>query len=162
MKDDNRNQPPRSGPFGLGWQGYLVIAIIIVVTALFAASRSDWTSMLLSALLPPLILFSIICALSRRSRDGAKARDRRIGPREDGDLITFLARTNPVMFLIFGALSRRSDDDRYQQLLRSGPFGMGQQGYLIVLILLLAPLILALIITVLTGQQPTHSGSHLP
>lgn len=43
-----------------------------------------------------------------------------------------------------------------------GPFGVGQQGYLFALIIILAPLILALIIVAVTGQLPTHSAPHLP
>lgn len=146
----------------MGWQGWLIIAIVILVTALFAATRSDWQSMLVSALVPPLIIFPLIFALSRFWRDGARASDGRQGPGQEFDLLNVLARTNPIMFLLLGALSRRSNDDRYRQLLSSGPFGMGQQGYLIALIIILAPLILALVITALAGQPLTHSGSHFP
>jgi hypothetical protein len=45
---------------------------------------------------------------------------------------------------------------------RSGPFGMGQQGYLIALIVILASLIFALIFVAVTGRLPTHSGPHFP
>jgi hypothetical protein len=146
----------------MGRQGYLTIAIILG-TAAFAASRSgDWTSLLVSALLPPLVLFPLIFALSRRWQGGAQVRDRRGGPRQRFDLMTFLARTNPVMFLLFGILSGRSDDDRYRRLLRSGPYGKGQQGYFIALILILTPLILTLIIVAVTGHQPMHIGPHHP
>jgi hypothetical protein len=162
MEDNRQIQRPASGPFGMGRQGYHIIAIVVGVTGLFAASRSDWTSMLVSALVLPLIMFPIIFALSRRLQDGAKVRGSGIGLMEDADPITFLARTNPIMFLLFGALSRRSDDNRYRQLLRAGPYGMGQQGYLIALILILSPLVLALMITALTGQQPSHNGPHFP
>jgi len=120
------------------------------------ASRRDWASLLLSALVLPLVLFFIAIVLSRWLQDGEKVRARRREPRESMDLITFLARTNPIMFLLFGALSRRSDEERYQQLWRSGPYGMGQQGYVIALVILLAPLMLTLIIITLIGQQPTH------
>ncbi len=156
MGDNGQNQQPWSGPFGMGWQGYLVTAIIILVSALFAASRRDWTSLLLSALVLPLVVFLIAAVVSRWLQDGEKVSARKREPRENMDLITFLARTNPIMFLLFGALSRRSDEERYQQLLRSGPYGMGQQGYLIAILILLAPLTLTLIIIAVTGQQPTH------
>jgi hypothetical protein len=46
--------------------------------------------------------------------------------------------------------------------LGSGPFDMGQQGYLIALIVTLMPLILALIIVAVPGQIPPHSGPHFP
>jgi len=158
MEDNDWNQGPGSGPFGMGWQGWLILASIILATALFAATRSDWTSMLISALILPLIVFAIVHVLSRIWQGGTRARDSRRGPSEDLDLLPFLARTNPVMFLLFGALSRSMDDDQYQELLRSGPFGMGQHGYLIAFTIILAPLILALIIVTVTGQLPTHSA----
>lgn len=66
------------------------------------------------------------------------------------------------MFLLIGALSRRSDQDQYQELLRSGPFGLGRSGYLIALLLFLVPLICALVIIAITGQQPTHIGPQFP
>ncbi|MGH2448134.1 MAG: hypothetical protein ACRDFS_05970 [Chloroflexota bacterium] len=72
------------------------------------------------------------------------------------DLLTLLARTNPLMFLLLGAMTRGVDDERYQELVRSGPFGLGQYGYLFALVIILAPLALALIITAATGQFPTH------
>ena|SRR5579884_435786 len=162
MKENDQHLRSGSGPFGMGWQGYLIVAIVILGTALFAATRSNWQSMLVSALVLPLLMFSLIFALSHLWQNGAKVRNRSIGPREGMDLLTFLARTNPIMFLFLGALSRRSDDDRYQQLLRSGPYGMGQQGYLIAFLLLLTPLLITLIIMAFTGQQPTHIGPHLP
>jgi protein-S-isoprenylcysteine O-methyltransferase Ste14 len=146
----------------MGRQGYLIVAIIVVVTGFFAASRSDWTSMLVSALVLPLIMFLIICAVSQRWRGGATLHPRRGGLTGGMDLITFLARTNPVMFLIFGGLGRRLDDDRYQQLVGSGPYGMGRQGYLLALTLLLAPLTLALVVTAVTGHQLAHSGPGFP
>jgi len=40
---------------------------------------------------------------------------------------------------------------------RSGPFNMGQQGYLVI-----AVIILALIITAVTGRLPTHTAPHIP
>lgn len=156
MEDSGQNRQPWSGPFGMGRQGYLVTAIIILVSALFAASRRDWTSLLLSALVLPLVVFLTAAVVSRWLQDGEKVSARRREPRENMDLITFVARTNPIMYLLFGALSRHSDEERYQQLLRSGPYGMGQQGYLIAILILLAPLTLTLIIIAVTGQQPTH------
>jgi hypothetical protein len=144
----------------MGRQGWLIIVFIILVTAVFAATRSDWPSMLVAALVPPLIMFPLIFVLTRRWQDGARVRDRRVGPREDFELLTFLARTNPIMFLVFGALSGRSQDDRFQQLYRAGPYGMGRTGYLFALLIILAPLALALIITAVTGQLPAHSGPH--
>jgi hypothetical protein len=160
MNDNDDNQRSWSGPFGMGWRGYLIIAIVILATAVFAATRRDWTSMLISALILPLVMFAVIHVLSRFWRGGTRARDSRRGPRQDVDLLTFLARTNPFLFLLFGALNRGADDDRYQELLRSGPYGMGQYGYLVGLIIILTPLILALIITAVTGQLPTHSAPH--
>ena len=158
MKHDDRNQPPRSGPFGMGLQGYLLVAIIIAATALFAATRSGWIPMLLSALLPPLILFPLIFALSRRSQDGARMRDSTAGPARDADPLTFLVRTNPFMFLLLAVAGRRTDEDRFRELLASGPYGMGRYGYLMLIALILTPLILTLIITALTGRQPAHMG----
>ncbi len=162
MNDDDQNQRPGLGLFGLGWQGYLIIAIIIVGTALFAATRGDWTSMLISALVLPLIMVALVHVLSRFRRDGSPVHDRRSGPGRDMDLLTFLTSTNPVMFLLVGALSRGADDDRYRELLRSGPYGMGQAGYLLALMVILAPLILAIIITAVSGQLPAHSAPHFP
>ncbi|MDQ2744009.1 MAG: hypothetical protein M3Z66_17175 [Chloroflexota bacterium] len=162
MNDNYQNLRPPSGPFGMGWQGYLIIAIIILGTALFAATRSDWTSMLVSALVLPVIMVALIHVLSRLWRGRTEGRDRRSGPRQDMDLLTFLARTNPLMFLLIGTLSRGVDDDRYQELLRSGPYGMGQHGYLIVLFVFLAPLILTLIIVGVTGQPPGQIAPHFP
>jgi hypothetical protein len=161
MQHDDQRQPLHSGPFDMGRQGYLITAIIILVTALFAATRSDWQSMVIAALVPPLIMFPLIFALGRR-QDEARAPGRRTGSQESMDLMTFLARTNPLMFLMFGTLTRRSDDTKYQELLRSGPYGMGRLGYVLFLILILAPLILTLLLAALTGQQPTHTGPHFP
>jgi hypothetical protein len=80
------------------------------------------------------------------------------------NLLTFLARTNPFMFLLFGALSRRQDDPEYRQLLESGPFALGERGYIFVILIIvvgLAPLLLTLIFVAVTGHQPTHTGPHL-
>lgn len=148
----------RSGPFGMGGQGYLIIAVVILTSALFAATRRDWASMLFSALVLPLIMFVIIDILSRLWPVGTSVRGGNTGTREDMDPLTFLARTNPIMFLLFAALNRGADDSRYGEYLRSGPYGMGQQGYLLALVVILAPLGLALIITAVTGGLPTHSG----
>lgn len=154
--DDNRRSGP--GPFGIGWLGSLII--IILATAIFAATRRDWTSMLIGALVLPVVMIASIHVLSRAWRGGTGVRDRGRGPRDGVDLLTFIARTNPVMFLFFGALTRGADDDRYQELVRSGPFGMGQYGYLIGLIIILMPLVLALTISVVTGQLPTDNVPH--
>lgn len=146
----------------MGWQGYVIIAIIIMSTAIFAASRTDWASLLLSALVPPLILFPLIFVLSRPGgeRDGAHNRMHDSG--RGVDFLTFLARTNPIMFLLVGAVSRRQDDEQYQQLLSAGPYALGRRGYLVLVLLILLPLIGALIITVVSGQLPTHSGPQFP
>jgi hypothetical protein len=92
-----------------------------------------------SALVLPVIVFPLILALSARSHDGSKVHGLGAGFRGRDDLMVFLARTNPVMFLMFGLLTRRSNDDRYQELLRAGPYGLGQRGILIALILILTP-----------------------
>src|SRR4051812_44696631 len=123
--DGTRSSWP--GPFGMGRQGYLVIAIVILVTARFAATRSDWTSIVVGAIVPPLIIFPILFAVSRLWQEPGTTPERSTGPGEGMDLMTFLARINPLMFLMFSALSRRSDDERYQQLRQSGPYGMGAQ-----------------------------------
>ncbi len=162
MNDDHQIQRPVSGPFGMGWQGYLVLAIIIVGTAFFAATRNDWASMLTFALVLPLVMITLIHVLIRFWRDESQIHDKSRGPRQDVDLLAFLARTNPFMFLVFGALSRGVDDERYQELLRSGPYAMGRHGYLIALMVILGPLILVLIIVATTGQIPTHSAPHFP
>jgi hypothetical protein len=153
-----QNRP--TDPFGMGRQGWAIALIIILVTVAFAATRTTWQSMVLSAVLPPLILFPLIYFLTRRWRDGSTAPASRASSGESGDLMTFLARTNPLMFLLFGVLSGRSNDDDFQQLFRSGPYGMGQMGYLVLLLLILSPLILVILITAVTGQQPGHIGPH--
>jgi hypothetical protein len=169
LMHDDQNRPPWSGPFGMGWQGYLIVAIVILGSAVFAATRSDWVSLLVSALGLPLLIFSLLFLLTRllsRSQQGAPARDRRIEPRQGMDLLTFLARTNPFMFLLFGALTRRQDDPEYQQLLRSGPFTLGRQGYTFLFLMLvvfgLAPLIVTLIFVAVMGHPPTHTDPHFP
>jgi hypothetical protein len=146
----------------MGWQGWLIIAIITLGSALFAATRKDWTSMLISAIILPLIMFAIISLLSRAWRGRTQLPERSRESSRNVDLMTFLARTNPVMFLILGALDRGADDERYQELLRSGPFGLGPWGYLAVVLLVLTPLILTLIIVAVTGQLPAHSGPSFP
>lgn len=160
MNDTNRNLRPSSGPFGMGWQGYIIIAIIILGTALFASTRRDWMSLLISALLLPLIMVALIHMLSRFWRNGAEFRDGRIRLKPDAGLLDFLSRTNPFMFLLVGTLSRSVDEDRYQELLRSGPYGMGRCGYLITLVFVLGPVILAIIIMGFTSQPLSHSGLH--
>lgn len=160
MADTNHNRRPASGPFGMGWQGYLLVAVVILATALFAATRRDWTSMLISTLLLPLVVFALLHLVTRFRQGGTSPRQRGGGPGDGMDLLTFLARTNPFMFLLLGAMNRGVDDERYQELLRSGPFGLGQYGYVVALLIILAPLALALIITAATGQFPTHSAQH--
>jgi hypothetical protein len=167
--NDDQNQPPRSGPLGMGWQGYLVVAIVIIGSAVFAATRSDWTSLLVSALGLPLLIFSLLFVLSRmlsRPPSDAKVQGWRRKPGEGMDLLTFLARTNPFMFLLFGAMTRGPDDPEYQQLLQSGPFTLGRQGYLFLVLILvvfgLAPLIVTLIFVALSGHSPAHTGPHFP
>ena len=162
MEESDETPRPASGPFRMGRQGYLIVAIIIVVTAIFAATRSDWTSMMVSAIVPPLIIFPLIHLLTHGRQGEATVRDTVRGSRENVDLMTLLARTNPITFLMLGVVRRRSDDERYQQLLSSGPFGMGRKGYLVALGLILGPLILTLIIIALTGQQPAYTGPHFP
>jgi hypothetical protein len=159
MDGQDKNRDSWSGPFGMGWQGWLVTGIIIVVTAVFAATRNGWQSRIIAALVPPLILFPLISFLSRFLQRGPGRRDRGRGPGEQFDLMTFLARTNPFMFLLLGAFGQGTDDARYQELLQSGPYGMGPRGYLILFILFLTPLILALIILAVTGQLPLHSSA---
>lgn len=166
---DDQNRPPWSGPFGIGWQGYLIVGIIILGSAVFAATRSDWTSLLVSALVLPLLIFSPLFLLTRllsQPQHSAQERDRRIEPREGMDLLTFLARTNPFMFLLFGGLSRGPDDPEYQQLLKSGSFTLGRQGYVFLFFILvvfgLAPLIVTLIFVAVIGHPPTHTGPHFP
>jgi hypothetical protein len=146
----------------MGRQGYLILAIIIAGSALFAATRHDWPSMLVSALGLPLMTVALFQLLSRFWRSRPQVRDSRYTPRQNVDPLTFLARTNPLMLLLFGALSRGTDDGRYGELLRSGPYGLGQYGYLIALLIIIGPLILALIIMAFTGQLPAHIGPHLP
>jgi glucose dehydrogenase len=68
------NQRPGSGPFGMGWQEYLVIGVVILATALFAATRRDWTSMLVSALILPPIVFALLHVLTRFWQGGARPR----------------------------------------------------------------------------------------
>jgi hypothetical protein len=160
MADTDHNQRPGSGPFGMGRQGYLVVAIVVLATALFAATRRDWTSMLISALLFPLIVFALVHLVTRFRQAGMRPWERRGTPGEGMDPLTFLARTNPFMFLLLGAVSRGVEDERYQELLRSGPFGLGQYGYFVALLIILAPLALALIITAATGQIPMHTAPH--
>lgn len=167
-RNDNRNQPG-SGPFGMGWQGYVIVAIIILGSSVFAATRSDWTSLLVSALGLPLLIFFLLFLLTRllsRPQRAAQEPVTRIEPRGGIDLLTFLARTNPFMFLLFGSLSRGPDDPEYQQLLRSGPYTLGRQGYIFLFLMLvvfsLAPLIVTLIFVALTGHLPTHTGPQFP
>ncbi|HEX6507335.1 MAG TPA: hypothetical protein VF221_06860, partial [Chloroflexota bacterium] len=97
---------------------------------------------------------------------GAQNRQGRIESREGLDLLTFLARTNPFMFFLVGALSRDPDDPAYQQLRNSGPFTLGRQGYtflfLIFVVCGLAPLIVTLIFVAILGHLPTHTGPHFP
>lgn len=167
-RNDDQNVPPASGPFGMGWQGYLVVAIIVFGSAVFAATRSDWVSMLVSAVCLPLAAFSLLLLFSRMLSGlahGSTVQGHQNESREGMNLLTFLARTNPFMFLLFGALSRRQDDPEYQQLLESGPFTLGQQGSVFLILMLvivgLAPLLLTLIFVAVTGHQPTHTGPHL-
>lgn len=162
MSNSGQHRGSPSGPFGMGPQGYLIIAIVILGAAVFAATRMDWASMLVSALVLPIGVLAIIQALSRLRRGGTRDRVSRSGPHQNVDLLTFLARTNPIMFLVFGAVSPGVDDTHYQDLLRSGPYGMGRNGYLIALAIILGPLILAVIITALAGQLPAHSGPRFP
>ena len=72
----------------------------------------------------------------------------------------FLARTNPIMFLLFGSLLRRTDEARYRELLESGPYGLGRNGYLLIACCVLAPLVLTVMVTALSGQPPGHV--HVP
>jgi hypothetical protein len=165
-RNDEQNLPPSSGPFGMGRQGYLVVAIIIFGSAVFAATRSDWVSMLVIAVCLPLAAFSLLLLLSRMLSGRSHARTvqgRRNESREAMNLLTFLARTNPFMFLLFGAMSRRQDDPEYQELLESGPFTVGQRGHIFLILILvvgLAPLLLTLIFVAVTGHQPTNTGPH--
>lgn len=159
MRNQIQNKPTSAGPFDLGLQGYLVIAIIVLATAVFAATRSDWVSMIFAAIIPPLILFPLIALLARAGRRETSALSDR---REQGiDVMTFLARTNPLMFLLFGSVARRTDEERYQELLRAGPYGMGMAGYVFFLLIILCPLVLAIVVMLLTGRPPGHSGLHL-
>jgi hypothetical protein len=64
-RNHDRNLPASPGPFGMGGQGYLVVTIIIFGSALFAATRSDWISMLVTAVCLPLAVFSLLFLLSR-------------------------------------------------------------------------------------------------
>src|SRR5947209_18532018 len=149
---------PGPGPFGMGWQGYLITAVVILATAVFAATRRDWTAVLISALILPLIVFALLHLVTRFWHGETRLRQ---STRTSGAgivLLTFLARTNPFMFLLLGSTSRSGDDERYRELLRSGPFGLGQHGYLFALLIILAPVALALIITAATGHAPTHSA----
>jgi len=153
----------------MGWQGYLVVAVVIVGSAVFAATRSDWVSLLVSALGLPLLVFSLLFLLTRRSsrsRQAGPGGHRSIEPGEGMNLLTFLARTNPFMFLLFGAATHRRDDPQYQQLLRLGPFTLDRQGYAFVFLILavavLAPLIVTLIFVAVLGHPPTHTGPHFP
>jgi hypothetical protein len=162
MRDPGQSRHPASGPFGLAGQGYLIVAIIIVGTAVLAATRTDWTSVIISALVLPLIMVGVIYVVSRFWRNEPQVPERSRGPCQGMDLLAFLARTNPLMFLLFGAASRGVDDDRYQELLGSGPYGMGRYGNFIVLAIFLGPLFISLVIMALTGQLPTHSTPHIP
>ncbi len=162
MNHNDRNRRSPSGPFGMGRQGYIIIAIVILATAIFASTRTDWISMLAGALILPLVVLAVIHVLSRLWRGGTRSRDSRRAPRQGVDLLTFLARTNPIMFLLVGGATRGVDDSQYQDLLRSGPYGMGWYGYVIVLAIVLGPLILALLIVAVTGQLPGHGGPHVP
>ncbi len=160
MSDSGRNLRPSPGPFGMGTQGYLIIALIIVGTALYTMTRGDWTSMLISALGFPLIMIALVHILSRFRWNEPHLRGRRREPGQGVDLLTILVRTNPFTFFLAGLLSRGVDDDRYQELLQSGPYGMGQYGYFIVLAVVIGPLIVALILMALTGQLPAHLAPH--
>jgi hypothetical protein len=162
MPNRSHSQHRRSGLFGRARQGHLIIAIIVVGTALLAATRTDWASMLVSALVLPLIMVAVIYLVSQIWRNGPEGSERSRGPRQETDLLTFLARTNPLMFLLFGTASRGVDDDRYGELLGFGPYGMGGRGYVIALVVVLGPLLISLIIMALTGQLPTHSTPHIP
>jgi hypothetical protein len=159
MSASDQRPPPTAGPFGLGRQGYIIIAVIIGGSAALAVSqRGSWTAVLLSALLPPLVLFPLIYLLTRNWQGGPNWQQGLGG----GDLLTFLARTNPIMFVLFGQTMRRSNNEEYRRLLGSGPYGLGLAGYVVSLVLILSPLLIALIIMALTGRLPTHSGPHFP
>lgn len=151
-----------TGPFGMGRQGYLILAIIILGSALFATTRRDWISMIVSALVLPLVMFGLVHLLSRFWGNGLRTPDGEREARPAMDPLTFAARTNPFMFLLLGAFSRRTGDDRYEELLRTGPYGLGQYGYLITLLILLAPLALTFLILVFTGQLPAHNSPQFP
>lgn len=162
MNDDVKHRRGPAGPFGMGWQGYLIIAIIVLGSALLAATSGDWPMMLITALVLPLAMVTLVQIVNRFRRNAPQLRDTRRGPMQDADLLAFLARTNPFMFLLAGALGRGMDDDRYRDLLGSGPYGMGKNGYVLALIIVLGPLILTLIIVTVTGQLPPHHSPRLP
>jgi len=83
MSDAGSNHPnrrPGSGPFGMGWEGHVVIAIIIVASAVFAASRgSDWVAVLISGVVPPLVMFALIYAVSHVASGGQRGRGSSLG-----------------------------------------------------------------------------------
>jgi hypothetical protein len=146
----------------MGWQGYLILGIIIAGTGLFAATRDTWTAMLVSAFVLPLVLVALIQVASRLCWDAPRVPDRRSDPGQSPDILSVIARTNPFMLLLVYALTRRPHDDRFQELFRFGPYGMGTYGYLVALAVVLGPLILSLMAVALTGQLPAHGGSHFP
>lgn len=158
MNDDHWQPHPPSGPLGLGRQGYLLIAIVIGGCTFFSLTRGDWTTAIISAIVLPLVMFSIIAVLSRLGQPGKRDQREVAEPGGGIDLLTVLARTNPLMFLLVGMLYRNSNGENYQDLLRTGPFGLGQGGYLIALVILLAPLLLFVLVTALTGGVPSHRG----
>ena len=112
--------------------------------------------MLIAALIPPLILFPLIFALTRPR--STQARAGRADGRSGMDLLTFLARTNPFMFLLFGALTGRQNDEDYQRLRSAGPYTLGGAGYLFLLVLCLLPLISVIVVLAATGNLPTHGS----
>jgi hypothetical protein len=133
----------------MGRQGFAVAAIIVVGSALFAATRRDVPSMVISALGLPLLMVALLQVLSRFGSGGRRSQTRRPVSGQEPDLLTLLARTNPFMFLLMGLLTRRNDV-RFRELLAAGPYGLGGAGYLILLVIALAPLLLALLITIIT------------